>query len=176
MPFEFPSDLAPEVFPLAWLVGRWKGAGEINHPAVGKLAIVSDVVFDHDGGPYLRFESTIRVAQEGDDAGGEDPVFSTETGYWRVAPERPEELSEEQHPLEVLVADASGRLSLFLGYVGNGQAHLSTDFVARTSTAAEVTASRRMYGFVNGNLLWAEDIAGLGSPMRTFASAELTRQ
>jgi hypothetical protein len=179
VPFEFPSDLAAEVYPLAWLVGRWSGTGEINHPAVGRLEIASDVVFDHDGGPYLRFESTIRVAHgESSEADVEaaHEVFATETGYWRVAPIKPAELTEDQHPLEVLVADASGRLALYLGYVGGGQVHLSTDFIARTSTAAEVTAARRMYGLVNGNLLWAEDLAGLGEPMRTFASAELTRQ
>ncbi|MCL2595833.1 MAG: FABP family protein [Promicromonosporaceae bacterium] len=174
--FEFPDGLAPEVYPLAWLVGRWRGTGEINHPEVGQRAFTNEIVFDHDGGPYLRFESSIRVNES---AGPEGPVleevWSAETGYWRIPPERPDELPAEQHPLEVLLADASGRLSLFLGTIGNGQVHLATDFVARTATATSVTAAKRLYGNVEGRLLWAEELAAFGHPLRNYASAELDR-
>ncbi|GAB2471452.1 FABP family protein [Xylanimonas ulmi] len=172
MPFAFPEGLAPEVYPLAWLVGGWRGEGVIEHPAVGKRAFVNDVVFDHDGGPYLRYESTVRVLEAGPDDG---TVWSTETGYWRVSSDRPEGLDEASHALEVLLADASGRLSLFLGVVGNGRIDLATDFVARTATASEVTAAKRVYGLVEGSLLWAEDLAAFGHPLRSYASAQLAR-
>ncbi|MCL1899236.1 MAG: FABP family protein [Promicromonosporaceae bacterium] len=176
MVFEFPADLAPEVYPLAWLVGRWHGTGELNHPAVGRRPVTSEIVFDHDGGPYLRFVSTLRTVEEaGPDGPTLENVFSTETGYWRISPDRPEGLPEGTHALEVLLADASGRLSLFLGWVGNGRVDLATDFVARTATSAEVTAAKRVYGLVEGRLMWAEDLAAFGEPMRTFSSAELDR-
>ena len=170
MAFELPEGLSPEVYPLAWLVGRWRGAGEISHPATGERAFVNDVVFDHDGGPYLRYESTITVG-EGDDAA----VWSTETGYWRISSDRPAGLPADHHAVELLLADASGRLSLFLGTTGKGQIHLATDFVARTATAVEVTAAKRMYGNVDGRLLWAEDLAAFGEPMRSYAAAQLDR-
>lgn len=191
MPFAFPEGLAPEAYPLAWLVGRWTGAGVIKYEGIPETPFRQELVFDHDGGPYLRFESTLRVRSgaaadgevpEGATPDGEtdadaafDTVWSTETGYWRVPPERPDGLGEKQHPLEVLLTDASGRLSLFLGMVGDGRVDLATDFVARTSTAAEVTAAKRLYGNVEGRLLWVEELAAFGHPMDSYASGELDR-
>ncbi|WP_418275837.1 FABP family protein [Isoptericola jiangsuensis] len=167
MTFAFPDGLAPEVYPLAWLVGQWSGTGVIKYEGIAETSFTQDLVFDHDGGPYLSFTSTLRV---------DDAVWSTETGYWRVASERPEGLGEQQHPLEVLVADASGRMSLFLGVAGDGRVDLATDFVARTSTAVEVTAAKRLYGNVEGRLLWVEELAAFGHPMGSYASGELDRR
>ncbi len=183
MPFAFPEGLAPEVYPLAWLVGSWRGEGVIEYPGIRTTPFVQEVVFDHDGGPYLRFESTLRVRSsasadgEGDGESDEpDTVWSTETGYWRMSSDRPDGLSDDQYAVEVLLTDASGRLSLFLGVVGNGRIDLATDFVARTSTAAEVTAAKRLYGLVEGRLLWVEELAAFGHPLGSYASAQLDRQ
>ncbi|WP_125776329.1 FABP family protein [Antribacter gilvus] len=202
MPFTFPEGLAPEVYPLAWLVGSWRGEGVIEYPGIDRRTFVQDLVFDHDGGPYLRFESTLRVLDaevpervpadgewpepvadptDGDDAAPVVPssdagtVWSTETGYWRVSTDRPDGLEEDRHAVEVLVTDASGRLSLYLGAVGNGRIDLATDFIARTATASVVSASKRLYGLVEGRLLWVEELAAFGEPLRSYASAELDR-
>ena len=145
MTFTFPDGLSPEVYPLAWLVGRWRGEGVIDYPGIGKKTFVQDLVFDHDGGPYLRFESTLRVLEsvvpdklpadgewpapvpdptEADPTEADAPeaevaeagtVWSTETGYWRVSSDRPDGLEENKHALEVLVADASGRITVYIG-------------------------------------------------------------
>jgi hypothetical protein len=167
MTFAFPDGLAPEVYPLAWLVGEWSGTGVIKYEGIDETPFTQELVFDHDGGPYLRFVSTLRV---------DDAVWSTETGYWRVSSERLDGVPEGKHSLEVLVTDASGRLSLFLGAAGDGRVDLATDFVARTSTASEVTAARRLYGNVEGRLLWVEELAAFGHPMASFASGELDRR
>jgi len=183
MAFAFPEGLAPEVYPLAWLVGRWRGEGVIEYPGIAETPFVHDLVFDHDGGPYLRVESTLRVRSaavadgEGDPDVTDEPdtVWSTETGYWRVSSDRPEGLEDDRHALEVLLTDASGRLSLFLGVAGNGRIDLATDFVARTSTASEVTAAKRLYGLVEGQLMWVEELAAFGHPLGSYASARLDR-
>lgn len=202
MTFTFPDGLSPEVYPLAWLVGRWRGEGVIEYPTIGKKTFVQDLVFDHDGGPYLRFESTLRVldgavpdklpadgewpAPVADPTGAEaaeapaaaevGTVWSTETGYWRVSSDRPDGLEDEKHALEVLVADASGRITVYVGAAGNGRIDLASDAIARTSTASEVRASKRLYGLVQGRLLWVEELAAFGEPLRSYASAELDRQ
>ncbi|RPF19743.1 FABP family protein [Myceligenerans xiligouense] len=209
MPFTFPEGLAPEVYPLAWLVGTWSGSGVIDHPAVGKRPFTQELTFDHDGGPYLRFESTLRVAAgepvtgtpgaEGgppgagapagsghgatpddtaspDDVASPDTVWSTETGYWRVSTDRPDGLDDDRHPLEVIVADAAGRMTLYVGAVGNGRVDLASDAIARTSTSSDVRASKRLYGLVEGRLLWVEELAAFGEPLRSYASGELDRQ
>ena len=195
MPFEFPDGLAPEVYPLAWLVGRWRGEGVVKYPGIDETPFVQDVVFDHDGGPYLRYESTLRVLEAEvpatvpdeaewperapealDTAAAEGTVWSTETGYWRVSTDRPEGLEEERHPLEVLLADPSGRVSVYLGAVGNGRVDLASDLIARTGTAAEITASKRLFGLVEGQLLWVWELAAFGEPLQSYASAKLSRR
>ncbi|MHA7133647.1 heme-binding beta-barrel domain-containing protein [Oerskovia turbata] len=205
MAFAFPEGLAPEAYPLAWLVGSWRGEGVIAYPGIPETPFVQDVVFDHDGGPYLRYESTIRVleaevpetvpeAWTTDGAveaaaepssgqaepGGEghlEPgrIWSTETGYWRVSPERPDGLGEDQAAIEVMIADPSGRMTLYLGVVGNGRVDLSSDAMVRTGTSAEVSASNRLYGNVQGQLLWVWELAAFGEPLQSYASAKLDR-
>ncbi|MBC7551984.1 MAG: FABP family protein, partial [Cellulomonas sp.] len=61
MPFDLPDGLAPEVYPLAWLVGHWRGEGVVGYPGIEEAAFVQDVQVDHDGGPYLRYTSTMRL-------------------------------------------------------------------------------------------------------------------
>ena len=52
---------------------------------------------------------------------------------------------------------------------------LATDLVARTSTAKEYTAATRMYGLVEGDLLWVMDMAAMGQPLTSHVSARLKR-
>jgi hypothetical protein len=196
MAFALPEGLAPEVYPLAWLVGRWRGEGVVGYPGIEETAFTQDVVFDHDGGPYLHYTSTIRLIAVPDDAAallaepgtGDDtdpaspaplvadgPVWSTETGYWRVAPERTPELTEDQYPVEVLLTDPAGHLALYLGAVGKGRIDLASDLIARTSTSVDVSAATRLYGLVQGELMWAWDLAAFGHPLQSYASARLAR-
>jgi hypothetical protein len=176
MPFAFPEGLAPEVFPLAWLVGRWRGEGVISYPGIEEAAFVQDVVFDHDGGPYLRYESTLRVVEPGAPTDAALPVWETESGYWRVSPDRPEGLTEAQQPLEVMLADPAGWLTLYVGAVGDGRIDLVHDLIARTSSSAEVRAAKRLYGLVEGDLMWVWELAAFGNPLQNYASARLVRQ
>src|SRR5215203_4605856 len=66
--FDLPDGLAPEAYPLAWLVGRWRGEGVVGYPGIEETAFTQEVVFDHDGGPYLHYSSTIRLIVVPDDA------------------------------------------------------------------------------------------------------------
>ena len=52
---------------------------------------------------------------------------------------------------------------------------LATDAVLRTAGAKEYSAATRLYGLVEGHLLWAWDIAALGQELRTHASGRLRR-
>ena len=203
MPFDLPDGLAPEVYPLAWLVGHWRGEGVVGYPGIEEAAFVQDVQVDHDGGPYLRYTSTMRlvvvpdnpaalideidrdVAVENGAPGGEPagaalpkesgPVWSTESGFWRVSPERPDELGEGEFPVELLLADPAGHLALYLGMVGSGRIELASDLIASTATAVDVSAGTRLYGLVQGDLMWAWDLAAFGQPLQTYASARLIR-
>ena len=45
----------------------------------------------------------------------------------------------------------------------------------RTASAKEYAAATRLYGLVDGHMLWAWDIAALGQDLRTHASGRLAR-
>lgn len=168
MAFVLPEGLAPEVYPLAWLVGRWRGTGEVAYPNVPRCDIVADVVVDHDGGPYLSWTSTLRLA-------GDDRVWATEQGYWRVPPDRPADLPEGRFPVELLLVDPAGHLTLYAGVAAGGRIDLASDLIARTPDAAEVGAATRLLGLVEGDLLWTWDIAAFGEPLQSYASARMSR-
>ena len=107
MTFSIEADLAPEVYPLAWLVGSWDGHGVIEYPDIPSTDFRQRIDFTHDGGPYLEYRSVITlIGPDGEDGA----VWSLESGFWRVAPEVPEgiELAEFQRPLEVVITDAAG--------------------------------------------------------------------
>ena len=81
-----------------------------------------------------------------------------------------ERLESTWHELD---ADADVRVIVF---TGAGSAFCAgADLVARTATGAEVSAGRRLYGLVNGELMWAHDLAAFGQPLQSYASARLTR-
>lgn len=188
MAFTLPEGLAPEMYPLAWLVGRWHGEGVVGYPGIEETAFTQDLVVDHDGGPYLSYTSTIRLVVAPDDASALEgeaaasaaadepgPVWQTEQGYWRIPPERPEGLGSELYPVELLLADPSGHVAVFVGATGNGRIDLVSDVIARTATGAEVTAGKRLYGLVQGELMWAHDLAAFGHDLQSYASARLSR-
>ncbi|WP_236683718.1 FABP family protein [Demequina flava] len=172
--FVIPDDMSPEVYPLAWLVGHWQGHGEIDYPGIPKAEILQDVEFDHDGGPYLTYSCTTWLRAEGDEAG---QVWSVESGFWRVAPQAPEGVTLEdfQHPLEIVLTEASGVLTCYMGAVGNGRIDMATRFAAATESGPEVRGATRMYGHVEGELMWAWDLAAFGQELQSYMSARLTR-
>lgn len=198
MAFTLPEGLAPEMYPLAWLVGRWRGEGVVGYPGIEETAFTQDVVIDHDGGPYLSYTSTVRLVVVPDDASAladadsstrDDDrasgasgtpaevgaVWSTEQGFWRIPPDRPEGMGSELFPVELLLADPSGHVAVYVGATGNGRIDLVSDVIARTATGAEVTAGKRLYGLVQGDLMWAHDLAAFGESMQSYASARLSR-
>jgi len=187
MTFVLPEGLAPEVFPLAWLVGTWQGSGLLAYPGIEERAFGQELTVGSDGGPYLSWHSTWRLVLPFDDVaavatGGEldraparGPVWATESGWWRVPPTRPADLPDGKHPVELLVADPSGHVAIYVGTVGDGRVDLVSDVVARTQTGAEVAAGTRLYGLVGGELMWAHDLAAFGHPLQSYASATLTR-
>ncbi|MGC0272008.1 FABP family protein [Pseudactinotalea sp. Z1739] len=193
MAFQLPDDLAPEAYPLAWLIGRWRGPGFVAYPDIPQRGVLVDVEFGHDGGPYLTYRCTTHLLEspleslEGDidvaalQAG---QVWSAESGYWRVAPtdagtdgggNGTPDGGVPAHALEVLLAEPSGHVNVYLGQVQGPRVELSTDLIARTSTGADIAAAARMYGLVRGELMWATDLAAFGHELQSYSSGRLQR-
>lgn len=195
MPFAIPEGLAPEVYPLAWLVGTWRGPGFIDYPGIGERPILLEATFSADGGPYLLYEATTWELEnppanlEGEidvAAMTAGEIWTRESGYWRVPPQETPgaspaaDASSGDQParteLEILLSEPTGHVSVYLGVVQGPRVQLATDLIARTTTGAEITAAQRMYGLVNSELMWATDMAAFGNEMQSYSSGRLQRQ
>ncbi|MFB4350206.1 FABP family protein [Microbacterium sp. CR_7] len=197
---ELPVDLPADLAPLAWLIGVWEGTGVIDYP-VGDERLQGEfthrVSFSHDGGPFLNYAATATFT--GDDHAVSIPLIA-ESGFWRLSrpatdadagpgllPPRGEDVprgvddvealraASGGFPLEVSIAHADGMLELYLGEINGPRIDIGTDAVVRAAGAKDYAGASRMYGLVDGHLLWAWDIAALGTPLRSHASARLAR-
>lgn len=160
---EISPDLPTELVALAWLVGRWEGAGVVGYPSIESANFGQEVEFGHDGRPFLHYSSRTWLL---DDDGAKVRPLATEAGFWRV---------QQGGELEVLLSHPTGYVEIYVGSVDGPRVQLQTDLVARTPTAKEYTAASRMYGLVDGDLMWVMEMAAVGQPLQSHASAQLKR-
>jgi hypothetical protein len=170
-----PSDTAnlregPELHPhclmLLPLVGVWRGEGEVVYPTIdGPYHFGQQVVFCHDGRPFLRYESRAWLLN---DAGEVIRAAARETGFWRP---------QADDTIELLIAHGTGIIELYYGRPRTQVSwELATDAVVRSSSAKEVSAAHRLYGIVEcGDLAYVEQRAMVGQPMQPHVSARLHR-
>ncbi len=160
---EIPADLHPDCVPIAWMLGSWEGAGVGGYPTIEDFQFGQEIEFSHNGKAFLAYTSrTWRLDPDGKPA----QPLATETGFWRPRP---------GNEIEVLLAHPTGFVEIWLGEVDGAKIEISTDVVARTQSAKEYTAGHRLYGLVEGDLLWAFDMAAMGQPLQPHISARLKR-
>jgi hypothetical protein len=161
---ELHPGLAPELVPVAWLLGTWRGLGVGGYPTIAEFRFSQEVSFtEAPGKPFLHYISHAWLL---DDDGNEVRPLAHETGYWRPGPDG---------SLEVLLAHPTGFVEIWLGTAESAKIELTTDVVARTDTAKNYTAGHRLYGLVDGELLWAFDMAAMDQPLQPHISAKLRR-
>lgn len=156
-------EVHPDLEPIAWLLGRWEGAGVGGYPTIDSFNFGQEIEFGHNGKPFLTYVSRAWLL---DESGAKVRPLATESGYWRQLPDR---------QLEVLLAHPTGIVEIYIGEVVFHKVELRTDVVARTTTSKEYSAGHRLYGLVNGNLMWAYDMAAEGVPLTSHMSAELKK-
>ncbi|MBV8541526.1 MAG: FABP family protein [Pseudonocardiales bacterium] len=159
-------ELHPRCLMLLPLVGVWRGEGEIVYPTIdGPYRFGQQVVFCHDGRPFLRYESRAWLL---DDAGEVIRPAARETGFWRP---------QADDTIELLAAHGTGIVELYYGRPRNQTSwELATDAVVRSSSAKEVSGAHRLYGIVEGgDLAYVEQRAMVGQPMQPHVSIRLRR-
>lgn len=155
--------LHPAVARLGFLLGRWEGAGVGGYPTISSFRFGQELEFSHNGKPYLIYSSrTWRL----DDEGNLGEPLGTESGFWRV---------QQDGKVEVLLAHPTGITEIYLGEVTGTRVDMATDVVARTATAKEVTAGRRLYGLIGEDLGYAYDMAAVGQELQPHVSAQLKK-
>ncbi len=163
MAFELPDNLHPNCGPVAWLLGTWRGNGHGDYPTIEKFEFGQELIFTHDGRPFLHYMARSWIVDEN---GEKVRDAAIETGFLRCP---------EPGKVEFLLTHSSGIVELWVGEAGGGKVEVITDAVVRSSLAKEVTAGKRLYGNVEGDLLYAYDMAAVGQPLQPHLWARLKR-
>ena len=145
------------------LLGEWHGEGQAAG-AAGDHRFGQWIRFSHDGRGFLAYESrSWPLTDDGEVVG----PGVRESGFWRP---------RGQDDVELVVAGAEGIVELYVGTARTTTSwELTTDVLARTPDAPDVTRAVRLYGIVDGALMYAIDRAGPDTPLRPTMSARLER-
>lgn len=194
--FVIPDDLPIELTPFTFLIGSWQGSGVVSYPVGDKPAteieFFQSVSFRPMANGRLDFESVVQD--------GKGNLISSEKGYWMLS--RPanegdagpgllpgtgipaitvrEDLelwrnSNGGFDIEALIIQPGGIAELYFGQIKGARIDLATDAVLRSPNAKEYSSAQRVLGLVEGALLWAWDMAALGTPLKSHASARLEK-
>ena len=190
--FVLPEGLPVELTPLAFLVGKWAGTGVIAFDGK-EHEFAQQIEFAHDG-QSLTYISSAKLTDE------TGTPLPSELGYWRVARPREEfdygpgllpgvgesrfTTHESMEPfrtkegafrIEVSTIHPGGVAELYNGWVKQARIELASAHGVAFEGAKTYRHSTRMYGLVEGALLWAWDIALPGQELKSHASARLER-
>lgn len=163
--FEIPPDLNPALAGLAWLRGRWEGTGYREWPGEGKTEFGVQIDFVENGGDYLHYLAQMFTL---DGEGRPEAPLTIETGFWRGTPEG---------QVDVVMCSPEGYAEIWYGPLSPGRVDLTTDAVVRSPLAqVEYTAGRRLYGTVEGKLMYSFDRATTDEALRPYMWATLERR
>ncbi|AXK34497.1 FABP family protein [Streptomyces armeniacus] len=167
---EIPSDLHPDLVPLAFLLGNWTGAGVAaldgdEGPGTEKCNFGQEVAFSHDGRDFLEYVSHSWAL---DADGKKTRPLETETGYWRI---------DKDRQVEVVMIRDQGVAEVWYGEMAHQkpQIDLATDAIARTASAGAYTGGKRLYGYVNGDLMWVGERSTPDTALYPYMSAQLKK-
>lgn len=160
--------LHPALLPLLPYLGLWRGRGRGGYPTIDDFDYAQEIRISHDGRPFLAYEARAWLLDEQSRA---VRPAGREVGWWRPVQAQGRPTGE----LEALITTPTGVMELHVGRVEGSKVELGTDAVMRTATAKEVTAGRRLYGIVEGALLYVQELAAVGQPLAPHLSARLTR-
>ncbi len=157
-------EVSEELLAVLPLLGEWHGEGQAAGPA-GDHRFGQWIRFSHDGRGFLAYDSrTWRLTDDGEVVG---PAVR-ESGFWR-----PRGGGDD---VELLVTSPDGLVELYVGRARTTTSwELTSDVLARTPDAPDVSRAVRLYGIVEGALMYAIDRASGDAPLRPTMSARLER-
>jgi len=150
----------PDVTPLEFLLGSWKGSGHGEYPTIESFDYFEEVSFvAPPGKPFVVYTQKTRHADD-------DRPLHTETGYLRPVGDG---------TVEMTLAQPTGVVEIHVGTVSAGRLELTTHQVGLTPTAKEVTSVRRELAVDGDTLTYDLAMAAVGRPITHHLHAVLHR-
>ncbi|GAA0483076.1 UPF0678 fatty acid-binding protein-like protein [Paractinoplanes deccanensis] len=162
-------DLHPALLGLLPFVGLWRGRGQGGFPEEKDYDFAQEIRISHDGRPFLRWDSRSWLLDDQSQPAGE---WIVESGFWRpvLVDGRPTD------EMEATMITADGVAELYVGKtIGTTRLEMEADAVAYTPSGLHVTGGQRLFGIVEGALLYAHEQAVDKSGLRPHMSARLLR-
>ncbi|MDY7085713.1 MAG: FABP family protein [Actinomycetota bacterium] len=164
------ADLHPALLGLLPFVGLWRGRGQGGFPAEKDYDFAQEVRISHDGRPFLRYESRSWLLDDESKPAGE---WIVESGFWRPVPDAEGRATDE---MEAVIVAPEGTVEIYVGNtIGTTRLEIDTDAVAYTPTGQHLTGARRLFGIVEGALLYAHEVSIDKSELQPHMSARLLR-
>ncbi|MFG1989551.1 FABP family protein [Actinoplanes sp. NPDC048988] len=162
-------DLHPALLGLLPFVGLWRGRGQGGFPEDQDYDFAQEVRISHDGRPFLRWDSRSWLLNDASEATGE---WIVESGFWRPVLNDGRATDE----MEATMITADGVAELYVGKViGTTRLEMEADAIAYVPSGLHVTGGQRLFGIVEGALLYAHEQAVDESGLRPHMSARLLR-
>lgn len=154
---ELPANLEA----LARLIGTWSGQGHGIYPTIKDFDYQEQITFKFIGKPFLEY------VQRTQNADGQP--MHTECGYLR---------HNGSGHLEFVLAQPTGQVEMLEGRLTSTDDELLLELegqVWSTSTAKDVSASRRSYRLRGDQLESTFDMAAVSQPLQRHLTAQLAR-
>lgn len=150
----------PDIAPLAFLVGTWRGRGHGDYPTIAAFDYTEEVTFAPLPKPVLSYAQRTRRADT-------DEPLHAETGYLRLPGGRP----------ELVLAQPTGIVEAHTGTLSGQRLDLTTVHVATvpSADAHAVRAVRREVEVVGEDLRYRLSMAAAGQPLQLHLEATLHR-
>jgi THAP4-like, heme-binding beta-barrel domain len=158
------APLHPDVEPLAFLLGSWRGEGEGSYPTIEPFRYSEEIGFTHVGKPFLAYrQATVNLAT--------GLPAHAEVGYWRPAGEG---------RVELVMAHPTGIVEIEEGTIEatsspSVELHLRSSAVAGSTTAKSVVTLARDVYVAGDTLRYDLAMGAVGQAHQHHLSATLRR-
>jgi hypothetical protein len=150
----------PDLAPLRFLLGIWRGEGAGGYRTIGSFRYGEEIIFEDAGDRYLLYRQSSWTLDEG------APVHF-ERGFLRPG--------ADPDDVELTLAHPLGLAEVGEGRVDGTSLDITSNQVTRTSTGDAVTALMRRYRVHDDVLTYEIDMAMDETPMSRHLIAELQR-
>ena len=156
-----PSAPAPNLIPVASLLGTWKGEGAGSYPTIDDFSYSEEITFTDVGKPFLHYVQKTR--------GPSGAPMHTETGYLRIPGDG---------TAEFVLAQPTGQTELCEGTVHTDGDTVVLEFrssLLNSASAKQVTSTHRRYEFTPDAVTTTFAMAAVGQPLTHHLRSELRR-